>query len=122
MSQDSSDTVYAVAFGPEGFLMVYNPKRKGWEMPGGHVKVGESREDAARREFTEEAGYEIDIRGVYDLGYCRAFAAVLGRKVLEKPEMKVGFFTEIPSELVFAREEYELIIPWAESVSRGRGT
>ena len=122
MSQDSSDTVYTVAFGPDGFLMVYNPKRRGWEMPGGHVKVGETREDGARREFAEEAGYEVELRGVRDLGYCRAFAAVIGARISISPEMESRFFRKIPDELAFSREEYETVVPWAESVVSGRGT
>ena len=42
MNGDTDRTAYTVAFGPEGFLMVFNPKRNGWEMPGGHIREGES--------------------------------------------------------------------------------
>ncbi len=48
--------VYAIGFVDERFLMVYNPKRDGWEMPGGKVEEGEEPQDAAVREFREEAG------------------------------------------------------------------
>ena len=61
MSQDTDDTIYTVGFSDEGFLMVYNPKRKGWEMPGGHVREGEDREDAAVREFLEEFGVDVKV-------------------------------------------------------------
>lgn len=61
MNGDTDRTAYTVAFGPEGFLMVFNPKRNGWEMPGGHIREGESAQEGARREFLEEAGYGIEI-------------------------------------------------------------
>jgi len=125
MNGDSDDTVYTVAFGKEGFLMVYNPKRKGWEMPGGHVRIGESREDGARREFLEEAGYRVELVEMRDLGYCRAFAAVIADEEQGPCEMDVRFFTEIPEDIAFSREEYEDVIPWAEAAvsefSRARG-
>lgn len=122
MSQDTSDTVYTVAFGPDGYLMVFNKKRGGWETPGGHVQEGETREEAARREFMEEAGFDIDIRGVYDLGYCRAFAAVIkDPSDHHECEMEHRFFRELPENLTFDREEYNLIIPWAENIIRGCG-
>ena len=49
-------TVYGIALREEKFLMVYNPKRSGWEMPGGKVEEGESFEEGVIREFKEESG------------------------------------------------------------------
>ena len=48
-------TAYAVAFDGDRFLMVWHRRRKGWEMPGGHVEEGETSAQAAAREFLEEA-------------------------------------------------------------------
>ena len=48
-------TVYGVGFSSDRFLMVFNPKREGWEMPGGHVEENESDEEAVRRELQEHA-------------------------------------------------------------------
>jgi len=122
MSQDTDDTLYTIAFGPDGFLMVFNEKRSGWEAPGGHRQTGETREEAARREFMEEAGFDIEIRGMYDLGHCRAFAAVIKDPSDHREcEMEHRFFKELPENLAFERGEYELIVPWAEDVIRGRG-
>ncbi len=115
MSQDTEDTIYTVAFSDEGFLMVYNPKRKGWEMPGGHVREGEDREDAAVREFLEESGYRVRIGAVRDLGYCRVCAGIIEDSAQEPCEMEVRFFTSIPGDIAFAREEYEDVVPWAEN-------
>lgn len=41
-------------------LLIRGPKR-GWEMPGGQVEVGESLHSAAIRETKEEAGIDIEI-------------------------------------------------------------
>ena len=54
-------TAYCIAFCGDRFLMVYNPKRNGWEMPGGKVEEGECDIEAARREFREECGMDVDI-------------------------------------------------------------
>ena len=38
------------------FVFSYNKKRKGWEIPGGHIEEGESWQEAAKREMYEETG------------------------------------------------------------------
>lgn len=113
--EDTDDTVYTVGYRDGRFLMVYHPKRKGWEMPGGHVRNGESRMDAARREFIEETGLDVDIRCIRDLGYCRVCAGIVGEKVSEG-EMEWRFFDKVPDEIFFSREEYEDVVPWAASM------
>ncbi|MDN5357287.1 MAG: 8-oxo-dGTP diphosphatase [Candidatus Methanomethylophilaceae archaeon] len=75
--------------------MVFNTKRNGWEMPGGKVEKGESIVDAAKREFAEEAGYEVNIVSVRDLGYCYVCAADLGGRVCVC-EMESRLFDFIP--------------------------
>ena len=48
-------------------LMINNPKR-GWEIPGGQIEIGESIIDELKREIPEEAGIEAEIdalTGVY---------------------------------------------------------
>ncbi|MFA6641793.1 MAG: NUDIX hydrolase [Methanomethylophilus sp.] len=104
---DTNQTVYTVAFHNGYWLMVWNPHRKGWEMPGGHVKEGESRLLAAKREFREESGFDVDIRDVHDLGYCYVFAGFLGDQVTGVYEMLPKLFDEIPEHLSFTRKEYE---------------
>ena len=105
-------TVYTVAFEDEKFLMVFNTKRGGWEMPGGKIENEEDIIKAAKREYLEEAGYDIDILSVRDLGYCWVCAAKLGKKS-GQCEMESRLFDDIPEKLSFEREEYEDVVPWA---------
>ena len=108
-------TVYAIAFKDNRFLMVWHNGRNGWEMPGGHVEEGETSEQAAAREFLEEAGYEIEIVTTRDIEYCDVCAARLGRKVSDDCEMRSELFDSLPEKLSFDREEYEDTVPWARS-------
>lgn len=105
-------TAYCVAFDGDRFLMVYNPKRKGWEMPGGKLEQGETPEQGAVRECMEESGYEIEVTAVRNIGYCDVCAAkVIGRK--GDAEMRSEFFDAVPDDLSFDAEEYAMVIPWA---------
>ena len=116
-------TAYAIAFDGDRFLMVWHKRRNGWEMPGGHIEEGETSEQAAAREFMEEAGYEIEVVATEDIGYCDVCAAVLGRRVRDDCEMESRLFSEIPDQLSFERGEYEHTVPWARSMlpDRHRG-
>jgi len=111
-------TAYAIAFSGDRFLMVWHKKRNGWEMPGGHVEEGETSEQAAAREFLEEAGYEIEIVSTRDIGYCDVCAAFLKDKVKNDCEMESKLFDELPDQLSFDREEYEDTVPWARDQVR----
>ncbi len=110
------NTVYGVAFSDNEFLMVYHSGRKGWEMPGGHIESGETPEVAVKREFIEEAGYNVEVVSTRELSNCYVCACKLLGKISENPEMKSELFSELPQELSFEREEYEDTVPWAKSV------
>lgn len=114
-------TAYAVAFSGDRFLMVWHPRRNGWEMPGGHVEEGETSAEAAARESIEESGYAIEVVETRDIGYCDVCAAMILDKVSDSSEMRSELFSEIPDKLSFDREEYEDTIPWARSVLESRG-
>ncbi len=106
----STELVFCVAFGPDGFLMVHNRERGGWEFPGGRVEAGESAKAAARREFTEETGRALiivaheedpNVRAVIFYGTaCEREGSITDPAIDE-----AGFFTEPPRELVFGLAE-----------------
>ena len=108
-------TVYTVAFRGSEFLMVYNPERNGWEMPGGKIEEGESAEDAAVREYEEESGYRVTVISSKHIPGCCVCAAVLGNKTCSG-EMMSGLFSQLPDGLAFPRAEYDGVIEWARSV------
>ncbi len=112
--------VYSVIFLDKRFLMVYNPKRKGWEMPGGAIEEGESAEHAAVREAREECGctfMPVDHKRHRDGA---VFAGELGCPI-GRSEMDWALFSALPSELAFPEEEYGPIIEWArDAVERSR--
>ena len=113
-------TAYAVAFDGDRFMMVWHPRRGGWEMPGGHVEDGETPAEAAAREFEEEAGYSIDVVATRNLGCCDVCAAFLRGKTGKPCEMRAELFSELPETLSFGREEYEDTVPWAREMLRGK--
>jgi 8-oxo-dGTP diphosphatase len=107
--------VYSVIFLDKRFVMVYNPKRKGWEMPGGAVEEGESPRDAAIREAREECGCQF-----LPLAYLRHRDGAVFAGELQCPigrsEMEWGLFSELPEILAFPDEEYGPVIDWARKV------
>jgi 8-oxo-dGTP diphosphatase len=112
-------TVYTVAFLGNGFLMAFNPKRNGWEMPGGKVNENENVTDAAEREYLEESGHAIDIVSTEEMNGCHVCAAFLGEKKAEG-EFVTAVFTELPDDLAFGRSEYDGVLEWAASAVKGR--
>jgi len=107
-------TVYCVGIRDGEFLMIRNPRR-GWEMPGGGIEEGESIRDAARREFAEECGLELKVKGcrpVYDSNVCAGEAGA----ALREGEMEHCFFRELPEPLAFPRDEYIEVLRWAYSL------
>lgn len=53
-----------------GRVLLVNPTyKKGWEIPGGYVEIGESPRAAAIREVKEELGLDIDVRNLLVLDW-----------------------------------------------------
>ncbi len=90
------------------------PYRGYWALPGGHVKYGETVEEAAAREAEEETGFEIELRdmiGVYskpdrDPRYhvvSIAFLAEIAGGAQKETEeaLELRWFREPPSKMAF---------------------
>ena len=112
-------TVYCIAFRGDEFLMVYNPKRQGWEMPGGKVEEGESDPEAVRREFREESGMDVTILGSRGTEDGTVFSGEVGG-AFGQGEMETRMFAKLPERLAFPRCEYAPLIDWARKVRDGR--
>jgi len=104
-------TVYSMGVKDRKFLMVFNQKRNGWEMPGGTIEAGESPEEAAIREFREESGLELIVKGVRTLDDCYVCVGWAGGRIQEG-EMRYEFFNELPLNLAFSAEEYVPVLEW----------
>ena len=48
------NTVLVIVKVQQGFLLAFNPRRNNWEIPGGHIDLGETPHMAALRELQEE--------------------------------------------------------------------
>lgn len=111
--------VYAIGFQGDRFLMVYNPKRGGWEMPGGKLEEFETPLDGIRREYREECGFELEVLDCRPMGPVVVFAGVLGKEV-EEGEMGWELMNELPQNLAFPECEYREQIAWAREAVRNK--
>lgn len=111
--------VYAIAFRGDRFLMVYNPKRGGWEMPGGKLEGLETPLDGILREYLEECGFELEVLDCRSMGDVVVFAGVLGGKKGDG-EMEWALLEDLPQCLAFPECEYREHIAWAKEVVRNR--
>ena len=113
------NTVYTVAFSGGEFLMVFNPKRNGWEMPGGKIERNESAVGAAEREYLEESGYAISVVSMKETADCHVCAAFLKDKRRDG-ELVSRLFSELPDDLAFERSEYGGVLEWARSAVKSK--
>jgi ADP-ribose pyrophosphatase YjhB (NUDIX family) len=87
----------------------FDPGRGRWTFPGGFVDLGESVEEAARRETDEELGMAIELGrlvGVYSRAEERVVLIVFLARALGEPKTT----PEAPEVRAFARNE----LPWDE--------
>ena len=82
-------------------------------MPGGKTEPGETAEQACVRECMEESGYEVEVVATQDIGYCDVCAARIVRRTDSDAEMESDLFTELPEQLSFSADEYNMVVPWA---------
>lgn len=87
----------------------FDPGQGRWTFPGGFVDLGESVEDAARRETEEEIGIAIELRrlvGVYSRAEDRVMLVVFLARALGRPQVT----PEAIEVRAFGRTE----LPWDE--------
>jgi 8-oxo-dGTP diphosphatase len=91
----------AIVLNEKNELLLIRGPRRGWEMPGGQVEVGESLKNAVIRETKEESGIDIEV-----VKFCGIFQNVeesicntlflgkpIGGELTTSPEsLEVGFF------------------------------
>jgi 8-oxo-dGTP diphosphatase len=92
----------AVVLNDEGKILLIRGPCRGWEQPGGQVELGESIEEAVKREVKEETGIDIEIIkffGIYQNLTSNVFAtcwlgkAIGGHLQTSSESLEVGFFT-----------------------------
>jgi 8-oxo-dGTP diphosphatase len=111
--------VYGIGFRDGRFLMVYNPKRKGWEMPGGKLEGMETPLEGMMREYREETGFELEVLDCRPMGEVVVFAGLVGRGEGEG-EMRWELMDELPVNLAFPECEYLEQIAWTREVVEHR--
>lgn len=65
-------TVHGFIFDSEKRLLMVKHKKRGWEIPGGHIDKGESAVAAMHRELYEES--QIKVKKFFRLGYLKKIA------------------------------------------------
>lgn len=90
------------------FVFCYNKKRKGWEIPGGHIEEGESWEEAAEREMFEETGATKILLTPVAVYKISSFALLCYCEILEMEELpkefemeKLLFSQKLPQNLTY---------------------
>lgn len=112
------DSVLVFLRKDDEWILGFNSKRKGWELPGGHVENGETLFETAIRESYEEVGAQINspvLRGYYILpgGHKTAFMTA---EVVDFTKEKLDFeisearsFKDFPTDLTFKDGLYNFI-------------
>lgn len=103
-----------------------DPGRGSWCFPGGFIEIGETPQEAARRECREESGFEVEITGLVDVYYYEDYRGS-GILIMYKGQVAdgqatpgddaemVGFFgpTELPDNIVFD-SNLKALATWVE--------
>ncbi|MRG86031.1 NUDIX hydrolase [Salinibacillus xinjiangensis] len=90
-----------IVLNDKGEILLIKGPRRGWEMPGGQVEVGESLREAAIRETKEETGIDVEIQkfcGIFQNvsgSICNTLFLAIpidGKPTTSTESLEVGFF------------------------------
>lgn len=85
------------------YLLVQEAKsscRGKWNLPAGHLDIGESLQEGAKREIKEETGCEVELTGICQIG---------NRKRIDLAFVAVIFTAELTAEMVQALNPQEIM-------------
>jgi ADP-ribose pyrophosphatase len=103
------------------FIIVFNNKRIGWELPGGNKEAGETILKAAGRELFEETGaikFDLTPFGIYE--WKEVFGMVFLSEVIEMVDMpkfeieEIKFVDSLPEGMNFGDMFYVFEKRWNE--------
>jgi ADP-ribose pyrophosphatase YjhB (NUDIX family) len=103
-----------------------DPAQGSWCLPGGFMEIGETPQQAARRECQEESGYKVDITDLLDVFYYEDYRGS-GVLIMYKGQVTggtarpgddaqaVGFFgpDDLPEQIAF-ESNVEILQAWRE--------
>ena len=94
-------------------LLVFNRKKQHWELPGGHIDVGETPRACAARELFEESGVVCDPAGLHFAGIITVAAADDAKATQEYGALYV---VEVEARPPFAPNDEIAAVRWWDGV------
>ena len=88
--QNPKPTATLICVNKDKILLVkraFEPAKGEWSLPGGFIELGETPEDAAKRELKEETNLNGEV--IKLLGHCSHFNSIFGDILLIGMEMKI---------------------------------
>lgn len=100
------------------WLMVQHKERTTWEIPGGHIEMGETPDQAAKRELHEETGAtDCQLEAICDYGVTRNDVTTFGRlyiaevKALSQlPDLEIAYVEPLNETMTWTYERIQPLL------------